>query len=145
ARWGVVGLLAAAAASKSVLAFAAGGARFGWRVAAGLWASVAAAAGVMLLESNRVVPGIPIRSGKIIEELIDQLPWLLGDGIGSLLERLEEQLGENPASVFDQPDCCRQSQRILLYRRSAAQPALIDALRRRCLSMAEMHGDTQGD
>src|SRR5690606_28244771 len=53
--------------------------------------------------------------------------------------------GENPASVFDQPDCCRQSQRILLYRRSAAQPALIDALRRRCLSMAEMHGDTQGD
>lgn len=50
ARWGVVGLLAAAAASKSVLAFAAGGARFGWRVAAGLWASVAAAAGVMLLE-----------------------------------------------------------------------------------------------
>lgn len=84
--------------------------------------------------------GIPIRSGKIIEELIDQLPWLLGDGIGLLLERLEEQLGENPASVFDQPDCCRQSQRILLYRRSAAQPALIDALRRRCLAMAEIPG-----
>jgi len=50
ARWGVVGLLAAAATSKSVLAFAAGGPGFGWRVAAGLWASVVAAAGVLLLE-----------------------------------------------------------------------------------------------
>jgi len=83
------------------------------------------------------VQGIPIRSGKIIEELIDQLPWLLGDGIGLLLERLEEQLGANPGSVFDQPDCCRQSQRILLYRRAAAQPALIDALRRGFVALAE--------
>jgi hypothetical protein len=83
------------------------------------------------------VQGIPIRSGKIIEALIDQLPWLLGDGIGLLVERLEEQLGANPGSVFDQPDCCRQSQRILLYRRAAAQPALIDALRRRFVALAE--------
>ena len=34
--------------------------------------------------------GIPIRSGKIIEELIDQLPWLLGDGIGLLLVKKRE-------------------------------------------------------
>ena len=89
--------------------------------------------------------GIPIRSGKIIEELIDQLPWLLGDGIGLLLERLEEQLGANPVSVFDQPDCCRQSQRILLYRRAAAQPALVDALRRRCMEVAESPGEAHRD
>src|SRR5690606_5255176 len=50
AQWGVIALLVAAAAAKSVLAFAAGGAGFGSRVAAGLWASVAAAAGVVLLE-----------------------------------------------------------------------------------------------
>ena len=81
--------------------------------------------------------GIPIRSRQIIDELLDQLPWLLGDGIGLLLERLEDRLGANPASIFEQPDCCRESQRILLYRRAAAQPALIEALRRRCLAMVD--------
>ena len=50
AQWGVLALMGAAAASKSVLAFAAGGSGFGTRVAAGLWASVAAALGVFVLE-----------------------------------------------------------------------------------------------
>ena len=50
AQWGVLALMGAAAASKSVLAFAAGGPGFGTRVAAGLWASVAAASGVFVLE-----------------------------------------------------------------------------------------------
>lgn len=48
ANWGVLALLAAAATSKSVLAFASGGAAYGVRVAAGLWLSVLAAAAMML-------------------------------------------------------------------------------------------------
>ncbi len=49
AHWGVLALLAAATTSKSVLAFASGGAGYGVRVAAGLWASVLAAVAVFLL------------------------------------------------------------------------------------------------
>lgn len=49
ARWGVLALLSAAALSKSVLAFASGGAGYGWRVGLGLAASVVAAAAVLLL------------------------------------------------------------------------------------------------
>ena len=44
ARWGVVGLLAASVAAKSVVAFGTGGPAYGWRVAAGLLAMLAAAA-----------------------------------------------------------------------------------------------------
>ena len=49
ARWGVVALLAAAALSKSVLAFASGGLAFGWRVSLGLAASVLCAAMLLLV------------------------------------------------------------------------------------------------
>lgn len=48
ARWAVVGLLAASALAKSVVAFASGGRAFGLRVAAGLLAMTAAAAAVAL-------------------------------------------------------------------------------------------------
>ena len=44
ARWGVVGLLAASVAAKSVVAFGTGGPAYGSRVAAGLMAMLAAAA-----------------------------------------------------------------------------------------------------
>lgn len=46
ARWGIVALLATSSAAKSVLAFLSGGAAYGWRVALGLLAMTAAAAGV---------------------------------------------------------------------------------------------------
>jgi uncharacterized membrane protein (DUF4010 family) len=49
ANWGVLALLAAAATSKSVLAFASGGAGYGMRVATGLWLSVIAATATMLV------------------------------------------------------------------------------------------------
>jgi len=48
-RWAVVGLLIASALSKSVVAFSSGGARYGLRVALGLWSMVAAAALVAAL------------------------------------------------------------------------------------------------
>lgn len=47
ARWGVVALLGASVAAKSALAFASGGAGYGWRVSAGLLAMFAAAAAAM--------------------------------------------------------------------------------------------------
>ena len=84
--------------------------------------------------------GIPIRSRQILDELVDQLPWLLGDDIGLLLERLEAQLDDNPVSIFEQPECCRESQRTLLYRRASVQPAMVEALRRRCLALGEAPG-----
>jgi uncharacterized membrane protein (DUF4010 family) len=49
ARWAVLGLLGAAAVSKSILAFASGGPRYGVRVAVGLVAMVAAAVAAALL------------------------------------------------------------------------------------------------
>lgn len=49
ARWGILALLGAAAISKSVLAFASGGAHYGWRVAFGLTASVLAAAAMLAM------------------------------------------------------------------------------------------------
>lgn len=49
ARWGLVALLAAAALSKSLLAFASGGFGYGWRVGAGLAAAVSAAAVLLAL------------------------------------------------------------------------------------------------
>jgi uncharacterized membrane protein (DUF4010 family) len=48
ARWGVVLLLGMSAIAKSGLAFAAGGSRYGWRVAPALCASPAAAALVLI-------------------------------------------------------------------------------------------------
>lgn len=48
ARWAMLGLLAASAIAKTVVAFASGGARFGWRVGAGLMTMAAAAAAVLL-------------------------------------------------------------------------------------------------
>lgn len=89
--------------------------------------------------------GIPIRSRQILDELVDQLPWLLGDDIGLLLERLEAQLDDNPVSIFEQPECCRESQRTLLYRRASVQPAMVEALRRRCLALGEAPGATTID
>ena len=56
ARWGVVGLLAASVVAKSVVAFASGGPAYGWRVAAGLLAMLAAAAAATLLVPA-AVPG----------------------------------------------------------------------------------------
>ncbi len=44
ARWALVGLLAASGLAKAVLAFIAGGSRYGWRVAGGLAGMVAATA-----------------------------------------------------------------------------------------------------
>ncbi len=47
--WGLVLLLTVAAAAKTVLAFVSGGARFGWRVAAGLVSAPLAFAAVLIL------------------------------------------------------------------------------------------------
>ncbi len=58
ARWGVVGLLAASVLAKSVVAVGTGGPAYGWRVAAGLLAMLAAAAGVTWL-----VPPVAIPAG----------------------------------------------------------------------------------
>lgn len=49
AQWAVVGLLAASATAKSVIAFASGGAAFGTRIAIGLAAMTAAAAAIAFL------------------------------------------------------------------------------------------------
>jgi uncharacterized membrane protein (DUF4010 family) len=49
ARWGVLGLLAASALAKTVLAFVSGGVSYGLRVGLGLAAMLGAAAGVMVL------------------------------------------------------------------------------------------------
>lgn len=49
AQWAVVGLLAASSAAKAVVAFVSGGPAFGIRIAIGLAAMTAAAAGVALL------------------------------------------------------------------------------------------------
>lgn len=48
-RWSVVGLLAASALAKSIVAFSAGGAGYGLRVTLGLWSMVVAAAAVAAL------------------------------------------------------------------------------------------------
>ncbi len=49
ARWALLGLIAASALAKTVVAFASGGPRFGLRVGAGLFAAAGAVAGVLLL------------------------------------------------------------------------------------------------
>ncbi|MCI1711241.1 MAG: DUF4010 domain-containing protein [Chiayiivirga sp.] len=54
ARWGVLALLAASVASKSVVAVVSGGAAYGLRVALGLLAMLVAAAGVLWL-----LPSVP--------------------------------------------------------------------------------------
>lgn len=56
ARWALLGLLAASAGAKTVVAFGAGGVRYGWRVGAGLLAMVVAVALVQ-------VPGLGSRAG----------------------------------------------------------------------------------
>jgi hypothetical protein len=82
------------------------------------------------------VQGIPLRSGEIVAQLLAQLPALLGEDIVELLQRLHEALADAAVPVFEQPPCCRDSQRILLYRQAQALPALLDALRRECEAVA---------
>jgi hypothetical protein len=82
------------------------------------------------------VQGIPLRSGEIVERLLAQLPALLGEDIAGLLQRLHEALASSGTSVFDQPPCCRDSQRALLYRHGEALPALVAALRGECEALA---------
>ena len=80
--------------------------------------------------------GIPLRSGDIVEQLLARLPDLLGEDIAELLQRLEEALSSSPASIFDQPPCCRDSMRSLLYKRTQALPALLGSLRAECEALA---------
>lgn len=80
--------------------------------------------------------GIPLRSGEIVEQLLARLPDLLGEDIAELLQRLEEALSSSPASIFDQPPCCRDSMRALLYKRAQALPALLASLRAECEALA---------
>ncbi len=80
--------------------------------------------------------GIPLRSGEIVEQLLARLPDLLGEDIAELLQRLEEALSSSPASIFDQPPCCRDSMRALLYKRAQALPALLASLRAECEVLA---------
>lgn len=82
------------------------------------------------------VQGIPLRSGEIVGQLLARLPELLGEDIAELLQRLEEALSSSPASIFDQPPCCRDSMRALLYKRSQALPALLESLRNECMALA---------
>jgi hypothetical protein len=82
------------------------------------------------------VQGIPLRSGEIVEQLLARLPDLLGEDIAELLQRLEEALSSSPASIFDQPPCCRDSMRALLYKRAQALPALLASLRAECEVLA---------
>jgi hypothetical protein len=82
------------------------------------------------------VQGIPLRSGEIVEQLLNQLPALLGEDIVELMQRLHEALASSAVSVFDQPPCCRDSQRALLYRQGEALPALVASLRRECEALA---------
>jgi hypothetical protein len=82
------------------------------------------------------VQGIPLRSGEIVAQLLAQLPALLGEDIVELLQRLHEALADSAVPVFEQPPCCRDSQRILLYRQAQALPALLEALRRECEAVA---------
>ena len=82
------------------------------------------------------VQGIPLRSGEIVEQLLARLPDLLGEDIAELLQRLEEALSSSPASIFDQPPCCRDSMRSLLYKRAQALPALLASLRHECEAIA---------
>lgn len=80
--------------------------------------------------------GIPLRSGEIVGQLLNQLPALLGDDIAELLQRLEEALSSSAASVFEQPPCCRDSMRVLLYKRAQALPVVLECLRRECEALA---------
>jgi hypothetical protein len=82
------------------------------------------------------VQGIPLRSGEIVGQLLAQLPALLGEDIAELLQRLHEALASSTVSIFDQPACCRDSQRVLLYRHRDALPALVAALQRECEALA---------
>jgi hypothetical protein len=82
------------------------------------------------------VQGIPLRSGEIVVQLLGQLPALLGEDIVELLQRLHEALSDAAVPVFEQPPCCRDSQRALLYRQREALPALLAALQRECEAVA---------
>ena len=79
--------------------------------------------------------GIPRRSREVVTQLLARLPELLGNDIDELLQRLEEALATSRASVFEQPPCCRDSQRILLYRRREVPQALVDVLCEHCEAM----------
>jgi hypothetical protein len=82
------------------------------------------------------VQGIPLRSGEIVVQLLARLPELLGEDIAELLQRLEEALSSSAANLFDQPPCCRDSMRALLYKRAHALPALLESLRQECEAVA---------
>jgi hypothetical protein len=82
------------------------------------------------------VQGIPLRSGEIVGQLLARLPELLGEDIAELLQRLEEALSSSAANLFDQPPCCRDSMRALLYKRAHALPALLESLRQECEALA---------
>jgi hypothetical protein len=82
------------------------------------------------------VQGIPIRSRQIVAQLLEQLPSLLGDDVGVLFGRLEEGLASDTGSIFNQPPCCRDSQRALGLRRGEAAPALLASLRGACEALA---------
>lgn len=84
-----------------------------------------------------MMQGIPLRSREVVSQLLARLPELLGGDIDELLQRLEEALTSAHASVFDQPACCRDSQRILLYRRHEATQALVQILTDRCEAMMD--------
>ena len=80
--------------------------------------------------------GIPLRSGEIVGQLLGQLPALLGEDIVELVQRLHEALASAAVPVFEQPPCCRDSQRALLFRQGEALPALLASLRRECEALA---------
>lgn len=82
------------------------------------------------------VQGIPLRSGEIVGQLLAQLPALLGDDIDELLQRLQEALSSSVVSIFDQPACCRDSQRALTFRKGQALPAVLASLRAECEALA---------
>lgn len=82
------------------------------------------------------VQGIPLRSGEIVGQLLAQLPALLGDDIDELLQRLQDALSSSAVSIFDQPACCRDSQRALTYRKGQALPAVLAALQGECEALA---------
>lgn len=91
------------------------------------------------------VQGIPLRSGEIVVQLLARLPGLLDEDIDELLQRLEETLSSEPASIFEQPPCCRDSMRALLYKRAEVLPALIEALRGECEALAASPADRRAE
>lgn len=87
--------------------------------------------------------GIPLRSREVVSQLFAQLPVLLGHDLEELMQRPEEVLATSRALVFEQPACCRDSQRILLYRSRDATQALVEILGERCEGMMPAPRDAE--